>query len=172
MFGCLLLALISLAACSKEERNDYCKNHYLFHAGHQNTLGRLEMTLNADGLMQTKLSIPAAIFSEGKSPAGERLDRLALMLQQEQVLYDLQTERACESTLVSIDHGPEGLDARYESHCGSDNRLKQVDVTLLDVVAELEEIEVAITTEVTSKRFAISRQCPSAVFRLDMRAKD
>ena len=51
-------------------------------------------------------------------------------------------------------------------------KLKQVDVTLLDVVAELGEIEVIITTEATSKRFAISRQCPSAIFRLDKRAKD
>ncbi len=172
MLGCLLLALISLGACSEGERTDYCKNHYLFHADHQDTLGRLEMTINADGLMQSSLSIPAAIFSEGKSPAGERMDRLALMLQQEQVLYDLQTEWDCESTVVSIDQGPEGLDARYESHCGSDNRLRQVDVALLDVVAELEEIEVTITTAATSKRLAISRHCPTAIFRLDMRAKD
>ena len=172
MLGCLLLALMSLGACSKGERSDYCKNHYLFHADHQDTLGRLEMTINADGLMQSSLSIPAAIFSGGKNPTGERMDRLALMLQQEQVLYDLQTERDCESTVVSIDQGPEGLDARYQSHCGSDNRLRQVDVALLDVVAELEEIEVTITTAATSKRFAISRQCPSAIFRLDMRAKD
>ena len=172
MFGCLLVVLLSLGACSKEERNDYCKNHYLFHADHQDTLGRLEMTLNADGLMQSSLSIPAAIFSEDNSSASEQMDRLALMLQQEQVLYKLQTERDCESTLVSIGHGPESLDARFESHCGTNNRLKQVDVTLLDVVAELEEIEVAITTEATSKRFAISRQCPAAIFRLDKKAID
>ena len=171
MFGCLLLALMSLGACSKEG-TDYCKNHYLFHADHQDTLGRLEMTLNEEGFMQSNLSIPAAIFSQNKGPVGERMNRLSLMLQQDQVLYALQTERDCESTLVSIDHGPEGLDARYESHCGSDNRLRQVDVTLLDAVVELEEIEVTFTTHAASKRFAISRQCPVAIFRLDKRAKD
>jgi hypothetical protein len=172
LFGCLLLVLISLGACSKEERNDYCKNHYLFHADHQDTLGHLEMKLNADGLMQSSLSIPASIFPGDEALVKERMDTIALMLQQGQVLYNLQTERDCQSTLVSIDQGSESLNAEYEAQCGKNNRLKQVDVTLLDVVAELGEIEVIITTAATSKRFAISRQCPSAIFRLDKRAKD
>lgn len=168
----LLVALTSLGACNREERTDFCENHYLFHANHQDRLGLLEMTISADGLIQSSLSIPAAIFPEGESRVSERLNNLALMLQQDQVLYELQTERDCKSNLVNIKQGLDSLNARYESHCGSDNRVRQVDVNLLDAVPELEEIEVTFTTDATAKRFAISRQCPGAIFRLDKRTRD
>ena len=172
MLCCLLVVLTSLGACNRVERTDFCENHYLFHANHQDTLGLLEMTISADGLIQSSLSIPAAIFPEGEGRVSERMNNLALMLQQDQVLYELQTERDCKSNLIDINQGPDSLNARYESHCGSDNRVRQVDVALLDAVPDLEEIEVIFTTDATAKRFAISRQCPSAIFRLDMRARD
>jgi len=172
MLFCLLLALTSLGACNREERTDFCKNHYLFHANHQDRLGLLEMTVGADGLIHSSLSIPAAIFPEGEGRVSERLNNLALMLQQDQVLYELQTEHDCKSNLVNIIQDPDSLNARYESQCGRDNRIRQVDVNLLDAVPELEEIEVTFTTDATVKRFAINRQCPGAIFRLDKRTRD
>jgi hypothetical protein len=170
LLGCLLGALILLGACGREERTDFCQNHYLYHADHQDTLALLEMTVDRDGLLQSSLSIPAAIFAEGEGRVDERMNNLGLMLSQEKVLYDLQTERDCESNLVKINQGSDRLDALFETRCGSDNRLRQVDVTLLDAVPDLEEIEVTFTTHATAKRFAISRRCPSAIFRLDSRA--
>jgi hypothetical protein len=40
---------------------------------------------------------------------------------------------------------------------------------LFDIISELEEVEAHFTTPVTQKRFAISRQCDSAIFRLQER---
>ena len=45
--------------------------------------------------------------------------------------------------------------------------LEDGDVTIFESAAEIEEIEVTINTSATSKRFAISRQCKAAIFRLD-----
>jgi len=46
-------------------------------------------------------------------------------------------------------------------------RLRQIDVSILDQIPELEEIEVSMSTTATRKRFAINRQCESPIFRLD-----
>lgn len=48
-----------------------------------------------------------------------------------------------------------------------DGRTRQIDVYAFDQLPELQEIEVTMTTPATSKRFAISRECPNPVFRLD-----
>lgn len=48
-----------------------------------------------------------------------------------------------------------------------EDRLRQIDVSILDEFPELEEIEVTMTTTATQKRFAISRQCEMPIFRLD-----
>ena len=48
-----------------------------------------------------------------------------------------------------------------------DGQLRQIDVSIFDLLPDLEEIEVDMTTPVTRKRFAISRQCERPIFRLD-----
>lgn len=169
-YGRLLVLLglsLLMAACSKEERDDYCKNHYLFHTDHTDTLGHFLVNLDDGGLMTSKLTIPATIFREDSFTADQKLDQLALMLQQNQAAYSLETETVCETGTSNVELTPVGLSALFESSCGESNRLKQVNVTLLDLIPELEEIEVEVTTQATFKRFAISRQCESAIFRLE-----
>ncbi len=166
-FCSLVLLLLFLGACNKEERRDYCKNHYLFHADHADTLARLEVTINNEGLLQSSLAIPSTIFGPDPGLAEDRMHELALLLQQNQSVYSLQTERDCEVETPEIRQDADGLLVKYESRCGSDNRLRQVDIHLLDLVPELEEVEARITTDATSKQFAISRQCESAIFRLE-----
>lgn len=48
-----------------------------------------------------------------------------------------------------------------------EDRLRQIDVSILDQIPGLDEIEVTMSTPATQKRFAISRQCESPIFRLD-----
>jgi hypothetical protein len=55
----------------------------------------------------------------------------------------------------------------FESQCGEDNRLRQLDIALFDLLPNLDEVEVSMTTPATQKRFAINRQCDAPIFRLD-----
>ena len=48
-----------------------------------------------------------------------------------------------------------------------DDRLRQIDVSIFEQFPDLDEIEVSMSTHVTQKRFAISRQCERPIFRLD-----
>ncbi len=48
-----------------------------------------------------------------------------------------------------------------------DGRLRQIDVLAFDLMPELDEVEVTMTTPVTRKHFVINRQCQSPVFRID-----
>lgn len=164
-----LVLLVLLSACGKKEQTDYCKNHYLFHAEHLDTLAHLDMTLNADGLMTTQLRLPIAIFAASPPGADSRMAALVNTLSDNQDLYTLQTQNECQSAEIQVARDGNQLNIETNAVCGAGNRLKQVDVSLLDVIPELEEIEVNVTTEATAKHFAISRQCSSAIFRLGQR---
>ena len=153
----ILFACIVMSACTGEEEVDYCKDHYLFHAEHGDELGTLAITMVEDGTLNSILTLSASIFTEG-------LDQ---QLQDSQTVYSLQTERECAAATPAIRREDGYLIATYESICGLDNKIGQLDVVLFDNLPSLEEIEVDVVTPVTQKHFAIIRQCESAVFRLD-----
>ncbi len=153
----ILLSCIVVSACTGEEEVDYCKDHYLFHAEHRDELGTLAITMMDDGTLNSILTLPASTLTEG-------LDQ---QLEDVQTVYSLQTERECAAATPAIRREDGYLIATYESGCGSDNKIGQLDIVLFDNLPSLEEIEVDVVTPVTQKHFAISRQCESAVFRLD-----
>ena len=147
----LLVAFLCVGACSQSEGNDYCRNHYQFHAAHIDDIGRLTVDLTSDGVLSRRLELPNGIV-DGELPDG---------------IFGLQTEIECTTTDVAVDSSNSGLVAKFESQCGEGNRLRQLDVSIFDLFPELDEIEVMMTTPVTQKRFVINRQCAAPVFRLD-----
>ena len=153
----ILFACIVVSACTGEEDVDYCKNHYLFHAEHRDKLGTLAITMADDGTLNSVLTLSASTLAAG-------LDQ---QLQDSQTVYSLQTERECTAAAPAIRREDGQLIATYESSCGLDNKIGQLDVVLFDNLPSLEEIEVNVVTPVTQKHFAISRQCQSAIFRLE-----
>jgi hypothetical protein len=164
----LLAFSVLSVACSKEDRTDYCKNHYLFHADHQDTLGKLEVQIDDEGLVQTRFFIPSSVFDSDLAATNDSLDQLAATLKNGQILLSTDTESTCAPGEVIIQQDSSGLRANIDSICGESNRIKQMDVTLLDLIPELEEVEVEVTTPATFKRFAISRQCANPIFRLEL----
>ena len=153
----ILFACIVISACSGEEEVDYCKNHYLFHAEHSDEPGTLAITMVDDGTLNSVLTLPASTLPED-------LDQ---QLQDSKFVYSLQTARECIAAKPAVRREDGQLIANYESSCGLDNKIGQLDVVLFDNLASLEELEVNVITPVTQKHFAISRQCASAIFRLD-----
>lgn len=85
----------------------------------------------------------------------------------------LTIELAADDTLQKILRLPNGTtltdpdDELFGLTFRDDGRLRQIEVFAFDQMPELDEIEVTMTTPVTRKRFAINRQCPNPVFRLD-----
>ena len=153
----VLLSCIVVSACSGEEEVDYCKDHYLVHPEHQNELGMLAITMVVDGTLSSILTLPASALTEG-------LDE---QLESSQSVYSLQTARDCAAATTVIRRENSKLIATYESKCGADNKIGQLDVVLFDTLTSIEELEVNVITPVTQKHFAISRQCESAIFRLE-----
>ena len=153
----ILLFCIVVSACSGEEEIDYCKDHYLIHAEHQDELGMLTITMMDDGTLSSVLTLPASALTEG-------LDE---QLENSQSVYSLQTAQDCAVATTAVRRENRKLIATYESNCGTDNKIGQLDVVLFDTLTSIEELEVNVITPVTQKHFAISRQCDSAIFRLD-----
>lgn len=155
----VLLAVV-LSACIEEQVDDYCKNHYAFHSEHASEIGNLHAVLTSEGLFTVQLTLPATAYS------ADQVNSMTALLQDSGNVYTLSSENTCQPTTAHTSQNDNALDVTYESQCGIDNRLGQVDVLLFDSMAALDEITVSIITPATSKHFAISRQCDAAIFRL------
>lgn len=166
-FGLLLVSALVLAGCTEDEAMDYCKNHYRFHPEHRASLATLDVKLAADGRLDSELILPFALFGENEAAARGQLEPIGHKLQAGRQFYRLQSARTCGAVTMSHDFTETGLRLVSTAQCGSDNKVEQVDVALFDTLPELDEIEVLVTTPATAKRFAISRQCAHALFRLD-----
>ena len=117
----------------------------------------LAITMVDDGTLSSILTLPASALTEG---LGEQLEN-------SQSVYSLQTARDCAAATTVIRRENSKLIATYESRCGADNKIGQLDIVLFDKLPSLEELEVDVVTPVTQKHLAINRQCESAIFRLD-----
>jgi len=152
----LLLGLLGLAGCGTEKGPEFCVNHGPFHEQHGDELGSLTVTLNTDGRMLTNLHLPMAAAGAGATALLGDMSRV----------YTLQAASECAPIAAEVVVQGNKLVANYETSCGANNKLDQLDVHLFDSMPLLEEIEVVITTPVAEKHFAINRQCRNAIFRL------
>lgn len=161
----LLLAAISLAACGGKEGADYCLNHYLLHAEHQDSVTTLRVDVSDHGTLVATLSQPTGSFDgEFDSPDG-----FPDSLSDPGHVYSIPGRSDCVHSSPRVSGRDGVFVAEYESQCGRGAEIKRVNVTMLDAVPEIEEVEVMIKTPATSKHFAISRQCSAPIFRLDRR---
>lgn len=152
----LLTAFIGLAGCGIDKAPDFCKDHGDFHAAHRDELGTLSIVMNADGRLQSEVVLPIAVVG----------DSAAAVLKDVARVYSLQTSVECTVSTANVSAQDGQLRAHYESQCGTDNKIGQLDVHIFDALPRLEEIEVDITTPVARKHFAINRKCENAIFRL------
>ncbi len=90
----------------------------------------------------------------------DSIGRLTISLSNDgQLVQELELPAALRGSTVAGDF----IALQFED----DDRLRQIDVSLFDQYPGLDEIEVSMSTHVTQKRFAISRQCERPIFRLD-----
>ncbi len=155
----MLMSLLcfALAACAPEQASEFCRNHALFHDEHLDSLASLDVTMTAEGIIRNELSIPISVMAGVPSK----------LLEDSQKVYSLQTEDECIASSVILDKTDNSVTTSYESKCGADNKIGQIDILLFETLAALDEVEVTVTTPVTQKHFAVNRQCGSAIFRLE-----
>ncbi len=151
------LLCFALAACAPEQAPEFCRNHALFHDEHLDSLASLNITMTEEGIIRSELSIPVSVRAGVPSE----------LLEDSHKVYSLETENECVASSVVLDETDSSVTASYESNCGADNKIGQIDVLLFETLAALDEVEVTVTTPVTQKHFAINRQCDSAIFRLE-----
>ena len=153
----MLLLCFALAACAPEQAPEFCRNHALFHDQHLDTLASLDVVMTEEGIIRSELSTPISVMA-----------RVPLeLLEDSHNVYSLQTENECAASSVILNETESAMVASYESNCGVDNKIGQLDILLFETLPVLDEVELTVTTPVTQKHFAINRQCDSAIFRLE-----
>jgi hypothetical protein len=154
----IMLFCLALAACSKHEVPDICRNHPQFHSEHADSNGVLSIVMTDDGRIDSEVRLPEAIFGGNSTLA---------VLQDVSKVYALQTETECIAGDAILGSSEGMIVGGYTSSCGAENRLRQVDVLLFESLPNLEEVVVSVVTSATQKTFAINRQCESAIFRIE-----
>ena len=155
----ILLSLLCLAltACAPERAPEFCRNHAQFHNEHLDSLASLDVVMTDEGIIRSELSIPISVMAGVPSE----------LLEDSHKVYSLQTENECVASSVILNKAQMSVTAIYESNCGADNKIGQIDILLFETLTALDEVEVTVTTPVTQKRFVINRQCDSAIFRFE-----
>ena len=155
----MLMSLLcfALAACAPERAPEFCRNHSLFHDQHLDTLASLDVVMTDEGIIRSELSIPISVMAGVPSE----------LLEDSHDVYSLQTENECVASSVILNETDITVTASYESNCGADNKIGQIDILLFETLPALDEVDVTVTTPVTQKRFVINRQCDSAIFRFE-----
>ena len=162
----VLLALVScviLSACGSEATEDYCRDHYLFHEEHRAETALLDVVVTDTGSLSAKFVLPTKILD----PANARRESIVDALQDSGSIYSMAEASGCSQTESAVAEESASITATYQSQCTAGTDLNQVNVSLFDLLPELEEVEVTIRTDVTAKHFAISRQCSAAIFRIN-----
>lgn len=149
----LVLAVtgIAVSACTQSDGADYCVDHRLVHGDHAESVARLLVDFGSDGRVTRELRLPAGFPDTGVD--GD--------------LFDLQADSACTTPAPMIVRNGSGTVVTSESECGAGNAYRELDVSVFDRLPDLDELEVLVSTPVTSKRFAISRSCARPIFRLN-----
>lgn len=160
--GGLLLAGLALVACGGKEGADYCLNHYLTHAEHQATVTMLRIDVSNDGSLTAILTQPVESFAKSV----ERQAGFPETLTDPEHVYSIAGRDDCVHSTPRVSSRDGVFVAEYASQCGQGAALKLVNVSILESVPEIDEVEVTIQTPATSKHFAISRQCAAPIFRL------
>ena len=155
-----------VGGCAEQDANDYCENHYLFHESHADKTARLDIAYSEDGLVTATFSMPHSIFSEEGLSSGATMDEVAGILNDSEKVIAVQADATCAESDVSVRSNAGLLSARYELDCGAGTKVGQLDILLFESVAALDEVQAVVKTPAASKQFAISRQCESAIFRL------
>ncbi len=155
----MLLSMLcfALAACAPERAPEFCRNHAQFHNEHLDSLASLDVVMTDEGIVRSELSIPVSVMAGVPSE----------LLEDSHEVYYLQTENECAASSVILNETDKTVTAIYESNCGADNKIGQIDILLFETLSTLDEVDVTVTTPVTQKHFAINRQCDSAIFRLE-----
>lgn len=174
MFRIVLVTFVvgMLAACVKQDSADYCNNHDLYHESHAENVGVLNISHSEDGRVVVKFSLPKSLIGRRSESAGRSLVQIIELLSDQDKVFKLQSETDCTVDVAVVRSADAGILASYGMDCGADTRIGQIDIPLFDVLPEIDEVEVEITTPATTKHFAISRQCDNAIFRLQTRRDD
>lgn len=174
MFRIVLVSLIvaMLAACVRQESEDYCDNHYLYHEPHAENVGVLNISHSDDGRVSTTFSLPKSLIGRRSASAGLSEEQIVELLSDRDNVFNIQSETECKGTSSDVNSDVARIVASYQMDCGADTGIGQIDIPLFDVLPEIDEVEVVITTPATTKHFAISRRCDNAIFRLQIRSDD
>lgn len=159
-FVLLVAVATGLGACSGDDGADYCKNHYLFHPDHLDSIAKLNLEVSTDGDLGGRLTVPRVAV--GDMPESD----VRLLFGDPERSFALQSDASCTLSLTKFSAAPESYDANYAASCGPDNRLEKINVALFDHLPDLDEVVVSVTTPATGKHFGISRQCDNPIFRL------
>tara|TARA_R110002096_G_scaffold6206_10_gene28602 strand:+ start:13405 stop:13911 length:507 start_codon:yes stop_codon:yes gene_type:complete len=157
----VLIAVVSLGGCSGDDGGDYCKHHSEVHADHIESVASLNLMASGDGELSGEMTIPRAALT-----ALEASDIDALLADAGN-FFTVQSDSECLISVAASNALSDPIAAMFEAHCGADNKLGRIDITLFDRLADLDELEASVTTTATAKHFAISRQCDAPIFRLE-----
>jgi len=150
-----VLSAFLVSACSERTIDPLCDGRARALQPNNASAALMHMTYHENKTIDVTLSFSHELPASEK----QRLDK-------PEMLFSAGGSQSCNLTNKDVDASGDKLVANYQYSCGDDNPLKEVDITLLDQLASIDEVEAYIKTDAVAKHFVISRQCNKPIFNL------
>lgn len=149
------IAAASLISCSANEDADTCSTHHITHPRHIDKVVQVEMDYSTSNRLNVSTSVPLQLSNESNR---------ALLINSKDVIQ-VNAKGSCQHNPVSITESDDRIVYHYLIQCGDENEIDHIETRILDVLPELSEIDVSVSSPAATKNFVLHRDCSTPIYK-------
>lgn len=151
----IAMASGALISCSAGEDADICSNHQSVHDEHIDKVVQVEMDYSSSTRLIASTSVPLQLSNESNN---------ALLMKSTEAIQ-VNTRGSCQHQPVAVTERGGRIIYQYEVICGNDSNIDHIETRILDMLPEVSEIDVSISSPATTKNFVLHRDCSSPIYK-------
>ena len=156
-FRLAFIAMVSgsLISCSAGDNTDTCSNHQSAHAEHIDRVVQMEMDYSSSTRLTASASVPVQLSNDS--------NHLSLMRSTEVV--QVNAKGSCQHEPVTFAEKDNRIVYHYQVECGDGTHIDHIETRILDLLPEVSEIDVSISSPAATKNFVLHRDCSFPIYK-------
>lgn len=151
----IAMASGSLISCSADDNGDTCSNHHIVHTEHIDSLVQLKMDYSSSTRLTALTSVPVELSNNTNN---------ALLIKSTAVMQ-INAKGSCQHEPVTVTEKGDRIDYHYEVSCEDNADIDHIETRILDLLPEVPEIDVSISSPAATKNFVLHRDCSSPIYK-------
>lgn len=151
----IAMASGALISCSAGENADICSNHQSVHDEHIDKVVQVEMDYSSSNRLIASTSVPLQFSNDSNN----------VLLTKSAEVIQVNARGSCQHQPVTVSERSGRIIYQYEVVCGDDSHIDHIETRTLDLLPEIAEIDVSISSPAATKNFVLHRDCSSPIYK-------